>query len=275
MKKLLFGSLIVICLVGGGTGYLYHRQQQQIAQQQAAAELNHNKVLAAQKRLADEAKAKAAAAAKAAQPFDKQALSLDDPASIWVVVNKLRPLQPKDYAPSDLVVPKIPLRLTATNSEMLLRSPAALALEKMSKAASQDGAHLMVASGYRSYNLQVSVYGNEVKNYGKTTADSESARPGYSEHQSGLAVDLEPASRQCEVADCFADTTEGKWLVAHAAEYGFIKRYPADKAPVTGYRGEAWHYRYVGVDLVNQMKKDSQSTLEEFFGLPAAPDYAP
>ncbi len=268
MKKLLIGSLVLISVLASGIGYTAQRQHQQ---QLAAAARTRQQAVDVQARVA---KAKAEAAAKAAQPFDKQALSHDDPASIWVVVNKLRPLQPKEFIPNDLVFPKIPLR-QASSSEMQLRSPAAIALEQMAAAAAKAGARLMIASGYRSYNLQISVYGSEVKRYGQSAADNESARPGFSEHQSGLAVDLEPVNRQCEIADCFATTTEGIWLGAHAQDYGFIQRYTTDKTAVTGYRAEAWHFRYVGTDLSSALKKEDITTLEEFFGLPAAPDYAP
>lgn len=204
--------------------------------------------------------------------FNKKQYSVDDPQSIWVVVNKARPLDPKDYAP-DVTVPDVPLRLNADNGEMHIAKAAAPGFEEMFAAAKQNGLQLMLASGYRSYNLQISVYGAEVKNYGQATADSESARPGFSEHQTGLAADIEPASRQCEVADCFGDTPEGKWVAANSWKYGFIMRYIPGKEAVTGYRAEAWHVRYVGKDLAKEMHDTGVQTLEEFFGLPDAPDY--
>jgi D-alanyl-D-alanine carboxypeptidase len=205
--------------------------------------------------------------------FNKEQFSLTNPNSIWVVVNKHNPLQPKDYAPTDLVVPSIPLRTSASNGEMHLRKAAATALENMSADAKAQGVHFMLASGYRSYSLQVSVYGSEVKSYGQGKADTESARPGYSEHQTGLAMDLEDANRTCEVTDCFANLPEGKWLAANAYSYGFIIRYVPSKVAVTGYRYEPWHIRYIGTDLSTQMHKDNILTLEEFFSLPAASSY--
>ena len=204
--------------------------------------------------------------------FDKQQYSLDDPSSIWVVVNKTRPLSPKTYAP-DVVVPSIPLRSGSGSEEMHVSAQMAPSLEQLVNGAKQEGVNLMLASGYRSYDLQVSVYGSEVKNYGRAQADRESARPGTSEHQTGLAADLEPTSRKCEVQDCFADTPEGKWLAANAYKYGFILRYPQGKEPITGYRYEPWHIRYIGIDLATEMHKQNVQTLEEFFGLPAAPNY--
>jgi D-alanyl-D-alanine carboxypeptidase len=205
-------------------------------------------------------------------PFNKKLYSIDDSSSIWVVVNKLRPLNPIDYSPAQLVVPSLPLRIASSSGEMHVSAAIAPSLEQLDTAANQVGLHFMLASGYRSYSLQVAVYGNEVKNYGQTQADQESARPGHSEHQTGLAVDLEPASRVCEVSDCFANTPEGKWLVANSYKYGFILRYPVDKTSITGYKYEPWHIRYVGVALAAQIHGSGQ-TLEEFFGLPPAPSY--
>lgn len=212
--------------------------------------------------------------AAASASFDKTKYSLSDPASIWVVVNKQRQLQPKEYTPSTLRAPNIPLRLTAKDSEMLLRSDAATALESMAKTAkSEAGLQLMLSSGYRSYSFQVNLYNRYVSQQGQASADAQSARPGYSEHQTGLAADLEPASRTCEVDQCFANTPEGKWLAANAYRFGFIIRYTQDKTSVTGYEYEPWHVRYVGTDLAQQMHQQGVETLEEFFGLPAAPDY--
>lgn len=194
--------------------------------------------------------------------FDKAQYSVDDPASLWVVVNKQRPLEPKTYAPSDL---------TSIGGGRQLRREAAEALQAMISGAKAAGYTVTAASAYRSYDRQVVIYANEVQTYGQTTADSESARPGTSEHQTGWAVDL--ASGGCSISDCFGTTPGGKWVTEHAAEYGFLLRYPAGKQAITGYRAEAWHFRYIGKALAEEMKKQHILTLEEFFGLPAAPDY--
>ena len=204
--------------------------------------------------------------------FNKKQYSYDDPGSPWVVVNKQRPLNPKDFAP-DVAVPNVPLRSGAGSGEMQIAKQAIPSLEEMVAAAKQENLSLMLASGYRSYSLQVSVYNAEVKNYGQAQADRESARPGFSEHQTGLAADLEPASRQCEVQDCFGDLPEGKWVAANSWKYGFILRYTPDKEQITGYRHETWHVRYVGKELAKEMHDTNVETLEEFFGLPAAPNY--
>jgi D-alanyl-D-alanine carboxypeptidase len=205
--------------------------------------------------------------------FNKKQFSLTDPNSLWVIADKHRPLQPKTYAPSDLVVPNIPLRLTAKDDEMKMRKEAADALKNLYDAAQQDGLKLMVSSGYRSYQYQVNLYNYYVKQQGKATADSQSARPGFSEHQTGLAVDVEPSTRKCEVEACFGQTPEGKWVAANAYKYGFVIRYQEGKQNITGYVYEPWHIRYVGTSLATELNKQGNPTLEEYFGLGAAPDY--
>ncbi len=191
--------------------------------------------------------------------FDKSAHSVSDPASIWVVVNKDRPLNPVSYVPTDL---------TAVGNGQFMRREAAEALINMFAAASRQGLKLTALSGYRSYQTQVSVYDNEVKQFGTQQADSESAKPGYSEHQTGWAVDI--GGGGCGIEDCFGNTPEGKWVAAHAYEYGFIVRYTAAKQAVTGYRAEPWHLRYVGPELSKQLHATGVQTLEEFFNLGAA-----
>jgi D-alanyl-D-alanine carboxypeptidase len=156
---------------------------------------------------------------------------------------------------------------------MSLRADTATAIKLLSDGATSAGMHLMLASGYRSYSEQVGLYNNYVSSYGQASADTFSARAGHSEHQTGLAADVEPVSGQCELDACFGNTPEGKWLAANAYKYGFIIRYPADKTLLTGYEYEPWHVRYVGVDLSGEMHKTGVETLEEFFGLPSFTSY--
>lgn len=210
---------------------------------------------------------------KTGQRFDKKQYSLNDPASLWVITNKRRPLQPTDYAPNDLTTPDVPLRLTAKDEEMKLRAEPAAALKTMFEAAKKEGVSLMVSSAYRSFSFQKGLYNRYVGQQGRTVADTQSARPGHSEHQTGLAVDVEPASRECEVETCFADTPEGKWTTEHAHEYGFIIRYGDGRQGITGYIYEPWHLRYVGKKLALEIHKQGNPTLEDFFGLEPAPDY--
>ncbi len=188
--------------------------------------------------------------------FDKKKLSNDDPSSLWVVVNKSRPLNPLAYASSDLV---------AVGNNQQLRKEAAAALALLILDAKNQGLTIAPLSGYRSYATQVSVYNKEVASNGQAVADTESAKPGYSEHQTGLAVDV--GGGGCGIEDCFGTTAEGKWLAANSHTYGFIIRYQAGKEAVTGYRAEPWHIRYIGTDLSEEMHKQNITTLEEFFGL--------
>lgn len=212
--------------------------------------------------------------AQAAPTFNKSRYSLADPASSWVIVNKQRKLQPSDYAPSDLTVPDITMKSGITSDENRLRGETATALEQLAKAAKAENITLTMQSGYRSYAYQTALYGRYVREQGQSAADTQSARPGYSEHQTGLAVDLGGTSRPaCNIEQCYEDTPEGRWIAANAYKYGFVVRYPEGKQSVTGYIYEPWHLRYVGTSLAAEMHGTSAATLEEFFGLPAAPDY--
>lgn len=198
--------------------------------------------------------------------FNKKRLSTTNPASYWIVVNKRSPLQPLSYKP-------VGLKTVSGNTSALLRSEAASSLEKMFADAKTESINLKISSAYRSYSTQVSVYNNWVKTLGQKSADTQSARPGYSEHQTGLAVDIEPSSGKCRLEQCFGTLPEGKWLRDNAHKYGFVLRYPEAKQHITGYIYEPWHFRYVGSELSNEIKKNSDITLEEFFELPPAPDY--
>jgi D-alanyl-D-alanine carboxypeptidase len=209
---------------------------------------------------------------KQTNSFDKGQYSLKDPTSIWVVVNKQHPLQPKEYVPTDLVIPAVPLRVPG-NESMQVRKATATAIESMFSAAKQDGINLMISSGYRSYAYQVGLYGSYVKSSGQAGADTYSARPGFSEHQSGLAADIEPISHKCEVDVCFKDTPEGIWIAANSYKYGFIIRYTSDKAAVTGYEFEPWHVRYVGIPLATEMHRQGIETLEDFFNVSGGSNY--
>lgn len=196
-------------------------------------------------------------------------LSTEAPSSLWVVVNKKRPLSPVTYAPADLVYP----RVTNVNGQPIRREAAA-ALESMFAAASRAGAGTMVMqSGYRSYATQRTIYNGFVRTDGQTAADLKSARPGYSEHQTGLVADIAPRTARCSDMHCIASTPQGAWLRAHAWEYGFIMRYESTTTHITGYMHEPWHYRYVGKTLAADYRAGRFVTLEGFFGMPAAPRY--
>jgi D-alanyl-D-alanine carboxypeptidase len=213
------------------------------------------------------------APAPASDGFDKSARSIDDPTSIWFVVNKTRPIpDASTYIPPDLV----DLRADIPNPYGYpLRQEAADALATMADAATAEiGQQLVAQSGYRAYDIQEIVYNRYVAQLGTAGADLTSARPGYSEHQTGMAIDILATGSGCSLdGPCFGETTAGQWLAANAYRFGYLLSYPADKTEVTGYEYEPWHFRYIGVDLATEMHNEGVTTLEEFFGLPAAPGY--
>ena len=195
--------------------------------------------------------------------FDRGLRSIDDPDSIWVVVNKLRPLAPIAYAPRDLV---------DISGGMQLRAEAAQAVAALRAEAAAAGLDVAVQSAYRPFERQQGLFGNATARFGVAGAELRSARPGFSEHQTGLAVDV--GGGGCDIERCFGDTAEGRWVVANAHRTGFLVRYPAGAEPVTGYQYEPWHLRYVGPELATEMHETGVATMEQFFGLPPAPEYA-
>lgn len=197
--------------------------------------------------------------------FDRSARSIDNPTSLWLVVNKRRPLP--DYVPAVVDVP-----VAHTNAPQLRRE-ASRAVVALFAAAEADGLELASNSAYRSYATQKSVYEGNVERLGRKVADNLTAHPGCSEHQTGLAIDIGALSGRCSLDVCMGDQPEGKWLAENAWRHGFLLRYPADKVPVTGYQYEPWHFRFLGRPLARELHETGVRTLEEFFGLPAAPDY--
>ena len=136
------------------------------------------------------------------------------------------------------------------------------AFDVMASAASNEGISLWIASGFRSYSRQKALYNNYVNQDGKEEADTYSARPGHSEHQTGLAFDLNQVDRN------FGNTPEGIWLAKNAWKYGFILRYPEGKTNETGYIYESWHFRYVGNTLAEKLYNNGNwITLESYFGI--------
>ncbi len=201
--------------------------------------------------------------------------ALSSPSSIYVVVDKLHPVDdfdeqnpkscdPKrcDWAPSD----RVPV---GTNGQVM-RKIAATALTKLMHGASAAGYSVPALSCYRSYANQAATYNHWVAEAGGNTAqaDTHSARPGYSEHQTGLVCDIGAGSQS------WGTTAAGKWTAAHAAKYGFILRYDDGKQDESGYVYEPWHFRYVGVTLAKAIYAAGNPTLEEWMGLPAPKTYA-
>lgn len=145
-----------------------------------------------------------------------------------------------------------------------VNSIAQLGVNAMKADAKKQGISLNAFSTYRTYSYQAKLYTNYTKKYGETRANRFSARPGYSEHQSGLAFDFGGTNRSHWLEESFALTKEGEWLYANAHKYGFILRYQKGKESITGYMFEPWHYRYVGSDVSTKVKA-SGKTLEEYF----------
>lgn len=195
--------------------------------------------------------------------------SKDDIDSILVVANKKNPL-PYEYEPSDLRL----VNCSTNYDGWYLRDIAASAIEEMFAAASQQGVTLICKSGYRSASYQDTLYSNYVGMYGVEEADRISSRPGYSDHQTGLAMDIGDHDLATVFTQEMENTIEGQWLYEHAHEFGFILRYPKGKESITGYSFEPWHYRYVGKETATKMYEISPDyTLEEYTGTPGG-DYS-
>ena len=149
---------------------------------------------------------------------------------------------PEGYAPPDLVTLTEGSYRVSRNG-LTLRRVAAAALDEMAKAARAGGVVLVASSAYRSYEYQTQVYNRNVREMGQAAADRESARPGHSQHQTGLVVDFG------SIDDSFAATPAGRWMAANASRFGWSLSFPDGYEEVTGYRWESWHYRYVGKGL--------------------------
>ncbi len=197
--------------------------------------------------------------------------SLTDPRSPWVIVNKHRPLRPLQFVPPDLVQPAV--QLATSGESALLNSTTAAAAEKLFAAAATAGVSITLASGYRSFQTQTATYNGYVSTRGRASADTASARPGFSEHQTGWAFDIGDGGGACSFQPCFAEQPAAVWVKANAYKYGFVVRYPWTMQDTTGYYYEPWHLRFVGIEAARDMAKRDITALEEYFGLEPAPGY--
>ncbi len=182
--------------------------------------------------------------------------TLEQANSLTVVVNKKHKL-PSNYAPT---------LVSVAGGQM--RPEAADPMQKLLDAASAAGASMNIISSYRSYNTQVSTYQYWVDTQGQVQADRESARPGHSEHQTGLTADLGNPDGTCRLLACFGSGAAGSWLANNAHKYGFIIRYPQNKESLTGYIYEPWHIRYLGTDIATAVY-NSGLTLDQYYGIEA------
>ncbi|NCU37925.1 hypothetical protein EOL96_02600 [Candidatus Saccharibacteria bacterium] len=266
-------------------GFISYNDQQQQAyatqlstdQSKMAAEIDAQVKATLQKRIDDarkaeeEAKAKAEEEAKARAALTQPTVPLSQtasptncgvaqPSSLQVIINKKHCYSPLNYSPPDLV----------SVDDVTMRSEAASQYAAMKNAAAAAGQSFSASSSYRSYDTQIATYNYWVGISGSVQADTYSARAGYSEHQSGLAVDVKAGG--CALS-CFTNTTQYAWLKEHAAEFGFIERYPAGLTSITGYTPESWHWRYIGIAVAQDMKTKGIQTLEQYYRVEGG-DYA-
>lgn len=189
-------------------------------------------------------------------PFYEKVTTIGQPYELLVLVNKYYKL-PTGFQQYNLV--NMSKQYTTNDGkEYLLSGVAYEKFVQMAEAAKNAGLSLRVVSAYRTEDYQRNLYNNKVSTTGKINADNYSARPGHSEHQTGLAVDINSTK------GTFENTAEFRWLQNHAHEYGFILRYPKGKEWITGYAYEPWHYRYVGVDVAKKVYKEG-ITYEEYY----------
>ena len=189
-------------------------------------------------------------------PFYENTKQADRLNSSDILVNKYHYL-PNDYVPKNLTAIKEEYAV----SGMKLVDYAKDAFEEMASAAKEEGYTIRAMSSYRSYDYQKNLYNRYVRQDGQQQADTYSARAGYSEHQTGLAVDID--NGKISYTD-FENTKEFGWMQEHAHEYGFILRYPKSKVDVTGYQYESWHYRYVGKEIAKRIH-ETNMTYDEYY----------
>jgi len=190
------------------------------------------------------------------RPFYKGAKPTPHLNKNYILVNKYLYLD-KNYIPNNL---------EKTNSDyskkgMMLVKEAKDMFEKMYYDAKKEGYNIRIMSSYRSYNYQEKLYNNYKNKEGKEEADKYSARPGFSEHQTGLCVDIDDKNLNYED---FYKSSSYEWMINNSYKYGFILRYPKDKENITGYIYESWHYRYVGIDIAKYIH-DNNITFDEYY----------
>ena len=275
--------LVILAIVSiafcGAMGYVTYTGNQVIAKQNSEykvtfAEMDKNIAELKAKQLAIK-KAKEAAKKAAAQKAASDAAlasqlqgkvvtppgcaikgSHGNPNNIDVVVNKKHCFNPINFVPGDLV----------SYNGYVISGKIRDNLAAMVSASAAAGVPLGLTSAYRSYSNQVETYNMWVRVNGSyAAADTVSARPGYSEHQTGFAVDFSTAAG-CSL-ECFGKSAQYQWMVANAATYGFIERYPAGLESVTGYSPETWHWRYVGPTVAQDMKSKAIKTLEQLWNI--------
>lgn len=188
-------------------------------------------------------------------------VELTDPNSVTVLVNKTHSL-PADFVPASLVTPYV----LSISDVIQVNALAADQLKAMVNAANESGVTLYLTAGYISYETQDDYFEDRAGMVGEAEANKVIAKAGFSEHQTGLAFDFSDNASGTATTVAFAETDAGKWLIAHAHEYGFIMRYPEGKESITGYSYQPWHFRYLGADVTKAMHEISPDlTMEEYY----------
>lgn len=182
--------------------------------------------------------------------------------SPWRVVNKQTPLRAQDAPVATTKVQGVPLEPRAAH-----------ALKGLLTRAAQENVDFYPSNGYRAHGWQKGIYQSYVRADGAKNADRYSARPGFSEHQTGFAFDAKARNGKCDLKSCFGATPEGRFLTKHAGELGYLVRYTKTNRSTTGYSPEPWHLRYVGPWLTGYLHETSTTSLEDAFAMPAASSY--
>ena len=174
-----------------------------------------------------------------------------DPTDVLILVNKQNKAP---TVPVTLVKPDVTPTKPSVAENIYMRPEAARALEALFAGAAEDGITLYATSGFRSYATQKAIFDRKAAERGEQAANRSVAKPGYSEHQTGLAMDIEgETTLGTGLTAAFGESPEGIWVAEHCHEYGFIIRYPEDKTSITGYIYEPWHIRYVGVEAAKEI----------------------
>ena len=200
-------------------------------------------------------------AAEKAEAERLEALRADKEKGLFVLVNKQNAVD-RSYVPDDLEGIKY-YAADRTASARFMKSEAAAAFHELAEAAMAEGHKIVITTAYRSYDFQSTLYNNYVANYGQAEADTFSAKPGTSEHQTGLATDVSSPSVNYQLTSNYINTPEGTWLNDNAHKFGFIIRYQKDKESITGYIYEPWHIRYVGKTAAKEIYEQGLA-LEEY-----------
>ena len=184
-----------------------------------------------------------------------------DPTDILILVNKQNRAP---AVPVTLVKPDVTPTRESVAENIYMRPEAASALEALFEGAAEAGLTLYATSGYRSYSTQKAIFDRKAAERGEQAANRSVAKPGYSEHQTGLAMDIEgETTLGTGLTEAFGESPEGIWVAEHCHEYGFIIRYPKDKTNITGYIYEPWHIRDEGVEAATEIT-ELGVTFEEY-----------